>query len=58
MVKVPIRRGMVLLSLAKDHRALLVDVSHLQAQFGKPLASRSDFAAGVAAPIMGYWAGA
>jgi len=42
----------------KDYRVLLVDVSRLPARFGKPLAARTDIAAGVAAIIMGCWVGA
>lgn len=42
----------------KDYRVLLVDVSHLPARFGKPLAARSDIAGGVAGVIMGCWIGA
>jgi hypothetical protein len=42
----------------KDYRVLLVDVSGLPARFGKPLAARSDIAAGVAGVIMGCWIGA
>lgn len=42
----------------KDYRVLLVDVSHLPTRFGKPVAARSDIAAGVAGVIMGCWTGA
>ena len=42
----------------KDYRVLLVDTSHLPAQFGKPPASRIDVAISVAATIMSCWVGA
>jgi hypothetical protein len=42
----------------KDYRVLLVDTSHLPAQFGRPPAARIDVAISVAATIMSCWVGA
>jgi hypothetical protein len=42
----------------KDYRVLLVDVSHLPAQFGQPKMARVDVAISVATTIMGCWIGA
>ena len=41
----------------KDWKVLLVDISPLPAQFGKPPTSRSDVAYTIAALILGCWAG-
>ncbi|MGO8875708.1 MAG: hypothetical protein ACLQNG_08085 [Acidimicrobiales bacterium] len=41
----------------KDWKVLLVDISPLPAQFGKPPTSRADVAYTVAALILGCWAG-
>ena len=42
----------------KDWKVLLVDVSQLPGQFGKPPLDHSDAALSVAATIMGCWSGA
>lgn len=42
----------------KDYLVLLVDVSHLPAEFGTPSSSRADVSLSVAATIMGCWTGA
>ena len=41
----------------KDWKVLLVDVSHLPAQFGSPATSRADVAFTIADVILGCWAG-
>lgn len=42
----------------KDYRVLLVDVSHLPAQFGQPPQTPIDIAISVASTIMNCWTGA
>ncbi len=44
--------------MRKDDKVLLVDVSKLPAQFGKPPASRGDFAVNVTEVILQCWTGA
>jgi hypothetical protein len=41
----------------KDWKVLLVDISPLPPQFGKPPTSRADVAYTIAALILGCWAG-
>jgi hypothetical protein len=42
----------------KDYKVLLVDISKLPAQFGRPPDTRANIALNVAATIMGCWTGA